>query len=1554
MACIFNFDAKNEFTGEISGDILWQELRNYFQSHSMAKTYYGIATNQDFLDLASDRLSYNAQGLPTLESLLEAIGENGDTEAIRATIEKSLGGNIPIDYSTAIYKIQAYNKENPSSKFLASFEESSEGNVVIKVVDNNKKNLAKLIDKVKKRSLIDRMMYYLRDAGVDVKFLKDGTQSQYSTVNAEMNAQGLYELIELSQSSQKNIRKDLTEHCGHLAIDILGDSHPLVQRLMNALTNNDFYQQIMKQNPDFAAQRFQTDDVKAMAGWLVGKQLDQGIDRSIINRNSLIGKTLTGISKLINRLIDAVKVKLHKIPNKQYTASLRQANDLAAQIAQGFVSPTFNGNVEDALSNSQDTYLKDSVNTPKVSTNIRVSKQILDDLHRYVKSVRAYDSKLFKQLQKDLATVEGVIDFTKIGRADDIIMDDQALLAITNALQMLIDNHTTIIRKIENIDFNAEADFTQNMGQYANDIRIALAYANTAANIAALVDLYTVKNEHTESSSVLSSFEVEIPSKYGGGTTFANIVDINARLNELVSSKGGLLNVTKNLQRSYVKRFMTEIIGSAQIERADRVMGWTAQSIDGSTLSMDRIIEELGNDLNWWERYFSSMSNNPDLIGQAFDKVIKIAKLRANAKCLEDKNALLILQQEAKKRGVNVGHLYDRDSEGIPTGYLIGFVDIDGDRVGVDWGRWQEDFDTFTEQQREAFKEKYGAIELAKMRDAQKAVLWHKFYNKAYRNWHKENSVTMVEKDDKGNITKWINVPNPHKNKYGSDRYEKLNNDQKFILERYIEWKQMTDSKLPQGSSLLFRAPQIYGSTTNQIHNRKLAGQNVPKSVAATLMQNICDLVTKTTNDTDYGSDNTINAPNVLNDSFAFEDDKVKRIPLFYINRIPKEKRIKLSTDLIGSSMAYSAMANQYAYLTQIKGALEISHEQMKSRKVKIAGEVQQDMGTSNSYKRVTSFLEKELYGLQFHNKMSGLSASLTKLIQLSTALASRMFLGGNVQGGIANTLMGFSEVLKEAAVGEYFTIKDWRGAMMEYFGTDKRSNEEYNFLTDNLLLDSLRQVKRNKVNMFSEYFDAFGDNNREFRHFNFRQGNILGGNTNLEFLKRADIFWHNAFAPYSTGDHFMQLIPFIALAKNIKLHYLEEGKVRTTSMYDAYKIFHSKDLEEQVNEAGIFGLDKSHLYVKNKKDVQLVENLRSKASKINDLIAAIEGHIIKSNDESGFNIAIFNPTPYQELLDEFGIEIVNEANSKSNEESVTKLKNEQSKIEQQIHDLTWQAEDENAFKLKAREIGNRLHGIYNSQDKVEIQQNVLGNSILAMRGYMLGMMERRWGGDKYSLALGKDVEGSERTFLKTISALFYNEDVTIKKFMAMNFLPMFRPQYVQDVMQQCGFSDNQYYNMRRHQMDWFVILGASALVGGIASIFGYSGILGRPSDSDPDDYYPKNEDDYAAALAYYFISRLYMEQAAYNDIFSFTQVEGPSALSLFGSNLAMLSNAYNIFTLMMRGEEYQQGEWEGEKKWQIKALKYTPYWRWHYSVGHDPRKAAEAFELNRGSYGRK
>ena len=294
---------------------------------------------------------------------------------------------------------------------------------------------------------------------------------------------------------------------------------------------------------------------------------------------------------------------------------------------------------------------------------------------------------------------------------------------------------------------------------------------------------------------------------------------------------------------------------------------------------------------------------------------------------------------------------------------------------------------------------------------------------------------------------------------------------------------------------------------------------------------------------------------------------------------------------------------------------------------------------------------------------------------------------------------------------------------------------------------------------------------------------------------------------------------------------------------------------------------------------------------------------------------------------------------------------------------MTWQLEDEADFKLKARENGNRMHGVYNLQDKIEFQQNILGTMTMAMRGYIIGMVERRWGKNKYSLALQKDVEGSELTFYKALSYYFSGENAnfTLGKLLEINFLPTIRSAYTKDVMRQLGFSDNQYYNMRRHFADWFIIWLTTALTGGMFGLAGQHGLLGKGSDDDPDDFFPENEDDYPIALAYYFVARLGMESAAYNDIFSFTKREAPATLTLFGSNISMVSSLIDIFVDMITQDEYQKGAYKGEKKWWVKYQKQGlghinplyPYFRFMYTVGQDPRKAAQSFEINRGNAGR-
>lgn len=47
--------------------------------------------------------------------------------------------------------------------------------------------------------------------------------------------------------------------------------------------------------------------------------------------------------------------------------------------------------------------------------------------------------------------------------------------------------------------------------------------------------------------------------------------------------------------------------------------------------------------------------------------------------------------------------------------------------------------------------------------------------------------------------------------------------------------------------------------------------------------------------------------------------------------------------------------------------------------------------------------------------------------------------------------------------------------------------------------------------------------------------------------------------------------------------------------------------------------------------------------------------------------------------------------------------------IEQDMEALTWNKDDEIEYMMKAREITNRLHGIYNQQDKTAFQQQWFG-----------------------------------------------------------------------------------------------------------------------------------------------------------------------------------------------------------------------------------------------------
>lgn len=274
------------------------------------------------------------------------------------------------------------------------------------------------------------------------------------------------------------------------------------------------------------------------------------------------------------------------------------------------------------------------------------------------------------------------------------------------------------------------------------------------------------------------------------------------------------------------------------------------------------------------------------------------------------------------------------------------------------------------------------------------------------------------------------------------------------------------------------------------------------------------------------------------------------------------------------------------------------------------------------------------------------------------------------------------------------------------------------------------------------------------------------------------------------------------------------------------------------------------------------------------------------------------------------------------------------------IDSLVWTSEDESAYMDKAREINNRLHGIYNNQDKTAAHQNIFLNMLLAMRGYALGMLERRIGSSKYSIALGDTSEGSLVTVAKLFSTLF-----TDKREVSMLTRALLLPysKKTKELMLNYGFSANQYHNMRRFSGDIIAI----ALLSIIKA-------LTAKGEGDDDE-----EDDALTGIAYYFSSRLLREQEALTTIRGMSE-EVPNLTNITPVGVSALFDISNLAYMAIGStwaseddaDFFYQSSMEGmyekyDPKWENKFWRMFPYLRSYY-VFENPYKAAESYDYGR------
>lgn len=1363
-SCVFKPTVRNKEGKEVNSRLFDNLLHFSSNDREFAKKYYFIGTNDEFLRTNARHVEYDENGEITFKSLKNLVSLDISSEKIINQLNKDISSGEH-EYEEAVSLMTSFNNNSPyNDEYMATINTVEGGKANLQVVRKTTANQTALEETLTNKSLFDRIKQAVERVGGSIDFI-DENYSKYDTVNARKAESGLYNVIFLSKKG--NLTVDMAEEAGHFAVGALGNN-PLVKRL-ESLCTPEVQESILGEH--YRDVQGRKNPRRETAGFLVGQYIMNEVDQE------------STLGRLAGRIVNLAKRMFYRLTLDDVSRMREEAKAIAKNIARGFMSGDNAGSIENALENKEILY--SSVDSVPVSS----FKDVIQQLNLLASEMSAVDKTLYRKW-KDIEAN------TAIGRLFEnpsFFADMAAIDGLSVALTQLADSVPEIIDMLDSVNYNPDE-----VPANAKKLRQVSLFVQESIAIMGIID------------NMLTSDEVQLKEDARDALDKAY-----KNLSSLIKGADKLeVNLLKKERKLYLS-FLKDMYGGEYVERAARVvfnfnkMG--LERVAESREYLSKAMESLDRDDNFMNRYIASMANSSDIINQLAYKTKASANKFADDNTIKAWNDIRALEQRVKKAKVDTRKLLEVSAkDGKLTGNYIS---------KYNWGDWENDWYEFKNKCKENF---LSDPSIEGKTQIEREYLWDVYFRPLAKDWHKSHST----------YDQTTQRPMPN-NSYRNHNYDRLTDTEKTALDDILELKGSLDDLLIYQSyngemieaahTHLYRMPQFRGSTQNRIENLKMTNP-LGKAISGAIRQNLINTFTITSEDRDYGSAMTHNTidEDVFSDRLDFEKEKVKRVPLYGINKL--KDMSELSTDIFNGLLQYAAMANTYVATSSVVDILETGRDVLANRRVKgLKREVERDK-KSRVFGRYCDFLDAQVYNLYTNSKLKFGQIALTKVIGFFGGLASKVFLGGNVAGGMVNVMTGFNEITKEAIAGEVYTLADLTKANALYF---KHLPENW--------LEAGMGVKNNKVSLFMKRFNVQNNLDTETRNWSTRESR----------LARLNPFGNNLMLPYKSGDHYMQSMSYLAAANHYK--FLDtDGK--TISLWDALEV---KNIDDSNPKAG--------------KTLELKE----------------------------------------------GVLYIDPETKQTRE---------------------WNLDDEVKFQNLCRETNNRMHGIYNRMDKTAFHNTWYGQAALAMRGYALGLLYRRFSSNQYSVALGRESEGS----LVTASKVFVNMFGGTK-----NFIPSLRAllcpfgDSVKNSLLGMGFSVEQYRNMRRNWADF-------ALIGMLWVLK----VLTAKSEDDDDD------DDTTSGLIYYFASRLYMEQNAYNTPWGIWQ-EQKSVLDWMPSGVSVAGQILDISRLMITQEEYKTSSAtheKGDKKWEYKIGSYIPYYRSTRVLDH-PYEAAKSYEYGRATY---
>ena len=525
----------------------------------------------------------------------------------------------------------------------------------------------------------------------------------------------------------------------------------------------------------------------------------------------------------------------------------------------------------------------------------------------------------------------------------------------------------------------------------------------------------------------------------------------------------------------------------------------------GTKITIDELIKEAQSDISFFDRWMQSMGDSADILLQGFDSVVKEVNDATRLESIDFINKVHIFREKCESMGIkDFDWMFETDNEGNKSGNYIS---------AINHAQFQKDL----KEMLDALDAKYG-------KNPSGVQAQQKIAEK--QQWLAAHAVSIY------------GAPQPNPLVYVNDAFRNLTTNQRAILDEFLKLKEECDRNYPSNRIDHLRAIQM----------RKTGAERFWESVSSpsTLLENVKESIKNTFLDSE--DDNQVFGETNRRGLTDFTGAEFLTLPILYTNRLKNPNEI--TTDVIGSLMAYGYASIQYRHLDEVVDALEIgksivtdirqTKETRGSKKVveklKALGmENQKDILKNRTQieAKLQDFLESHVYHRYLKDEgtftdLFGNEINKGKLASAVLRGSSLAQMGFNWLANIANVLTGTCMQNIEAVAGQFFNVKELASADKSYFAELAQLTAEAN--------------NRNKTTKVGLVFDLF----------NVKQ-NFEGKTQRLQtrnWLKR--ICGSNiAFLGQELGDHWLYGRTAIAMLKRKQV--LLNGQ--QMSLWDALQV---------------------------------------------------------------------------------------------------------------------------------------------------------------------------------------------------------------------------------------------------------------------------------------------------------------------------------------------------------------------------------------------------------------